>query len=245
MRKCHPQLAHSRAPDESFASIVQLDLSGREQFETALSPNLDGGLKPSHKLYQPAPVPPNLLCFQLILKAHLGYDLPCYHSSNAAIPQCALQGGAVVAALTAWRDARVLEIFEDSSEWLDGTRDNESDEKTYQDCINKLVVELHYWFTYDDGSSRSPFSAGDSDIFVQASPLTRNLIKNMNEPGFPTSIQENIESYMGGCGYLQQDLKRLTDVVFQSIPTSKCYEWKSWHGNCDAECEMLRRQKMH
>ena len=103
-RKCHPTLACSRHPDQSMDSTYKLDLSSRQtKYKQALSST--GGK------HQKAPVPPNMLFFEIILEAYMGYTWDSFHADDVHLPRCAVMGGTVVAALTGWRDEHVLQLF--------------------------------------------------------------------------------------------------------------------------------------
>ena len=43
----------------------------------------------------------------------MDYVVPSFHSSDATQPRAAAMGGAVVAALTAWRDNAIANLFKD------------------------------------------------------------------------------------------------------------------------------------
>jgi hypothetical protein len=225
-RKCHPCLEQSRHPDGSFASIPELDMSEHERQQNFL--NWDEYEYESYELYRKAPVPPNFLCFKIILEAFLGYTWPCFHSSDPELPRCAVQGGAVVAALTAWRDPEVLRLFEAAQldAWIDKRlkRNNPFFEE-YENRKTQLLDELHNWFQYNGIDSRSVFSTGDVDIFLQASSFTRSLTRNLKDLGLDSDIRERVESFIGGCGYVQDDLKRLADSVFEKVEVNR--RWRS------------------
>jgi len=236
-RKCHPSLKECREPDESFASIPALDMSNQERHSNHLKQD-DVEYKASHELYRKAPVPPNLFCFKLILEAYLGYKWPKFHSPDPTVPRCALQGGAVVAALTAWRDPEVLRLFEQAQlhHWMHKRRKGgryvyDGGRHEYEDLETRLLERLHNWFLFRMereprwGENRedvplapqSPFSTGDADIFLQASPFTRKLIGKLNMNGLDSGLREEVEAFIGGCGYLHDDLQRIADTGLSGL----------------------------
>lgn len=200
LRKCHPLLSTGRSVDESFQAICALDLSGRhERNKSCLSNSTDG-----------APVPPNLLFFEIILEAYMGFKMKRYHSSDPTMPRGAVMGGAVVAALTAWRDTKVVRFFavyDLENELIEGgTR--------YFQAKHRLVSALHECFL----RSQSPFASGDVDIFLQPSALTRSLVEHLNQAGLNHDVRKHVESYIGGCGLVQGDLHRTATAVYQNEP---------------------------
>lgn len=201
MRKCHPLLSTGRSVDESFQATCALDLSRRHyrSKSSCLSNSIDG-----------APVPPNLLFFEIILEAYMGFKVERYHSSDPTMPRLAAMGGAVVAALTSWCVPEVVNFFavhDLENKLVEGG-------KRYFQAKHRLACALHECFL----RSESPFASGDVDIFLQPSALTRSLVKYLNEAGLNHDIRQYVESYIGGCGLVQGDLHRTADTVYEHEP---------------------------
>ena len=124
-----------------------------------------------------------------------------------------------MAALTAWRESPVLHLFAQASLHEDFESDVDKQDRhsvlTYAERKEKLWNGLHDFFQYQTGQiawgepPSSVFSTGDVDIFLQASPLTRNLLKKLQDCGMDSDLRNRIESFIGGCGFLQEDMHRL------------------------------------
>jgi hypothetical protein len=234
-RKCHPTFAAVRVPDDSLKSIVSLDhslSSSHEKHPNALS-------RRQQYIFQKAPVPPNLLFFEILLEAYMGYKLDggagagagagCYHSLDPQLPRCAVMGGAVVAALTGWRDEHILELFHGADLELELNKQQEdSSIASYLEAKRTLVTALHDWFLYHDDEvqaysreirrvDQSPFSTGDVDIFLQASPCTRRLVDHLIGHGLTQDLRKHVHSYLDACGFGQVDLHRMGKKIYNQL----------------------------
>lgn len=152
-------------------------------------------------------IPPTLLHFEIVLEAYTGYNLganftsghSCYNSPDASIPRSAIMGGAVVAALTSFRDMAVVQAFASSKMFT--KRGNLSVGYGYSEAKQELINKLHTHFLYPQMKlryvGRSVFSKGDSDIFLQASPLSQALMNVFERHGISDDQINLIGSYIG------------------------------------------------
>ena len=195
-------------------------------------------------------VPPTLLHFEIILEAYMGYNLSSssttgcvtsasgddnatsqssyYHHPDSSIPRSAVMGGAVVAALTAYRDKMVVRAFDQSGLFTEEGALQIGDVQ-YWSRKMALLKSLHTHFiykkkirTYYDWGfpappvSRQPcnskYSDGDVDIFLQASPLSQGIVQALHERGIGDHISL-IGSYVGNAGLCDADLGRYAKGV--------------------------------
>ncbi|KAL3913286.1 MAG: hypothetical protein SGILL_006554 [Bacillariaceae sp.] len=173
---------------------------------------------------QVAPVPPNMVFFEIVLEAFMGYSLHgLYNSSRWAMPRAAVMGGAVVAALTSWRSRDIINAFSDSM--IEAELQNPSaDEKSYNETRSKLVTKLNLKFSHSQ-PDRLAFSNGDVDVFLQASPFTRELLRVFSRlgGGVPATVIDHISSFTGGCGIAGGDLQRFAGAATKRIPINDKY----------------------
>jgi len=167
-------------------------------------------------------VPPNLLYFEMILEAFLGYKIT-YNSKDPTLPRAALMGGAVVAALTAWRDRTVIHKFKSSELDRKLLKATQNDQKTYLETRDEIIAFLLDYFC-DDNSPKSGFSTGDADIFLQASPLTRSLVQSLMKAGLSGELLDEIGSYLGGSGIVHEDLHRFANQLCGHL-------WKEYYSD--------------
>jgi hypothetical protein len=150
-------------------------------------------------------IPPTLLHFRIVLEAYTGYNLGAsstsassYNSPDTSIPRSAIMGGAVVAALTSFQDEVVVQafascgIFTERGELIDGD--------IYSEKKQALIKKLHTHFLYLSTHHRSVYSKGDTDIFLQASPLTQALMNIFEGHGISDDQINLIGSYIGNSG---------------------------------------------
>ena len=111
--------------------------------------------RPKNGFYEehPSPVPPNLLLFEILIEAYMGYKWPStagFHHDDPSYPRCAVMGGAVVAALTAWRDPNVLDIVENMNltEFFALKDEDENEEKKKEKVCCTLCNKI---FTKEPG----------------------------------------------------------------------------------------------
>jgi hypothetical protein len=137
-----------------------------------------------------------------------------FHSADITMPRCAVMGGAVVAALTAWCDDKILELFAESdiAAKID-KRQTKQDLKQYLDSKAKLVFSLHEWFIHEnEESGSSPFRKGDVDVFLQASPFPRSLLRRFGGLGLNSDLRNHVGSFCGD--FVQDDLRRMACAVY-------------------------------
>lgn len=231
-RKSHPLLRTGRDVDESFDAIHKLqfddndDRHQRHPSHLRSGPSTSGiGCIPARLVqqapYVAAPVPPNLLFFQIIMEAYLGYKWMRFHSPDPTLPRGAIMGGAVVAALTAWRDPTVLRLFQEAmphihlEEKLASSPGRPLNLAGYFSTKAHLIGMLHDWFLHDDEEDRSAFCNGDVDIFLPVSPHTRALVKCFQEQhSFPAKIRASIKSFLSGGSFGQSDLLRAARTLY-------------------------------
>lgn len=104
-RKCRPELAVARPPDASFdETLIHLDIGSHEMDPNAVQQQQQGEV---------TAVPPNMLYFEILLEAFMGYKFPRYSPpSSSSLPKAAVMGGAIVAVLTSWRQSKVSDQIE-------------------------------------------------------------------------------------------------------------------------------------
>ena len=154
------------------------------------------------------PVPPNYLFFEICLHGFLGYSTPnFFHSKDNSLPRGAVMGGAVVAALSSWRDPECFLLFNELDTFLQeveaasGSASAMSNEviSTYYSMKQDLLSKVNEHFLRGEGRTSSKYDDGDVDIFLQASPTTRSAIKQLDS--FPPDIKEDIADFLGGSGH--------------------------------------------
>ena len=202
-RKSHPAFHILRAPDESFKEIETLDMSKHKYNVSNNHLSLDSTWRRWRNLPEIAEaVPPNLLFFRIILNSYIGYECHSFHSTDPASSRYAVMGGALVAALTAWRDEQIIGAFHFSE--LE-TFLLEGKAKEYFDEYRKVSLELNQWFMnskrFNDGDEEeewqgrlnSCFSTGDVDLFFQAPPIDRLIFRKLINYGFDSIVMNLIQ----------------------------------------------------
>ena len=208
-RKAIPFACRSRCPDGSLVPLVMSNFERKEE-RLELCDTRDADFR------ECVTVPPNLLVFEMLLEAFMGYNLRgLYNSKDPTMPRAAVMGGAVVAALTAWRQD-IFRVDNGIEELLEI-----KDERKYLLKKSELIREWNNFFLYNQGRRRSnnlnPFSDGDVDIFLQASPLTRALNENLLERGLTQNSVEKISEFCGGVGLCQTDLQRFSAATINRL----------------------------
>lgn len=107
----------------------------------------------------------------------------------------------MVAALTSWRDRSVLSFFQEAELELYITKESPTE---YLTAKESLVQSLHDWFLYKDEQGfgadapppQSPFSTGDVDIFIQASPFTRAPLNKLGELGLDANLRNHVCDFL-------------------------------------------------
>ena len=153
-------------------------------------------------------IPPTLLHFEIVLEAYTGYNLganstsgkSCYNSPDASIPRSAIMGGAIVAALTSFQDEVIVQAFANSNMFTKRGEELNLPGNGYFEAKKELIEKLHTHFLHDDNYHTSVFSKGDSDIFLQASPLSQALMNVFESRGISDDQLNLIGSYIGNSG---------------------------------------------
>ena len=164
-------------------------------------------------------IPPTLLHFQIALEAYTGYNLgasstspSCYNFPDSSVPRAAIMGGAVVAALTSFQDEVVVRLF--ASSGIITKLGKLKGENGYFQAKQVLIMQLHDHFLHSYGDS--VYSKGDTDIFLQASPLTQALMNLFEENGVRDDQINAIGSFIGHSGrnsISAGDFERFADVA--------------------------------
>mmetsp|Transcript_34371 Transcript_34371/g.51522 ORF Transcript_34371/g.51522 Transcript_34371/m.51522 type:complete len:707 (-) Transcript_34371:776-2896(-) len=166
-------------------------------------------------------IPPTLLHFRIVLEAYTGYNLGAsstsassYNSPDTSIPRSAIMGGAVVAALTSFQDEVVVQAFASCGIFTE--RGDLIDGDIYSEKKQALIKKLHTHFLYLSTHHRSVYSKGDTDIFLQASPLTQALMNIFEGHGISDDQINLIGSYIGNSGrnsICAGDFERYAEIV--------------------------------
>lgn len=219
--KAIPALQESRDADESLATLTPIQVKDVEQDQTLR----ERGDAP--------PVPPNRLYFEIVLEAFMGYKIPTYNSADPTMPRASIMGGAVVAALSSFRDTKVAALFKKNGaifKELKKKKPTDEDLAKYKKGMDELVAQLHDHFLHEEkkstksfpkkkksnekeSSNNSPFCDGDADIFLQASPFTRALSQTLAGNGMDSFLQNHISPFLGGCDIVQDDLIRFSSAL--------------------------------
>ena len=168
----------------------------------------------------------------------LGSKTSRYNSPGSSCPRSAVMGGAVVAALTSYQDKTVVEAFRNSDMFDDAGL--QEDPTIYWAAKKSLIHTLHDHFLCKEdieerrvrnrGRTRalqgqrrprpqttgpsSPFERGDVDIFLQASPLTREVlgVLEANGTGDP-DLFGLIGSFVGNASICENGLEQYARTV--------------------------------
>lgn len=205
-RKSLPYLQDMCDPDSSLETLTRVTIDRPQSSDLAKKTTMGGP--------QYLPIPPNLLYFELILEAFMGYSVPSFQSKDPTQPRAAIMGGAVVATITSWRDKKVISIFKQKETAIQEALQDDNKE-SYESAKKDVGQALHRYFLHEDGPrswrrsdvvySNSPFSLGDVDIFLQSSPSTRCLMNKMKE--LPAEVRDMISQHLGGSGFVHRDLE--------------------------------------
>ena len=184
------------------------------------------------------PVPPNFLFFEICLEGYLGYNpkhSAIFHSSDSAMPRAAVMGGAVVAALSAWREIanpdpwwskhsdnkplrdrfhRLENVLKKADLYDDSDLDLLFGE--YVPVKRDLVIEINNHFLRNEGVTYSKFDDGDVDFFLQPSPMTKSIAGKLCQD---EGITKKISKYLGGSGYgfCHDDLHRFAKQLLGNL----------------------------
>lgn len=157
-------------------------------------------------------IPPNQLYFEIILEAYIGYKL-YVDENDPNLPRPAIMGGSIVATLTAFRDAKVVQIFEQYGKKLDKYL-SEKKHTEYFKLKKKIIDEL-------DVNCLEAFQDGDVDIFLQSSPHTRRLMEKLEHSlEFKSDVVQHIFSFIGGNNRdLQLYTEKMVGMLEKGIDT--------------------------
>jgi len=228
-RKAHPQLLKGEKSEDSYGGITPITIEKKKEPGTSntgededISDNKYGD---SEDFDGKQVVPPTLLHFEIILEAYMGYNLSStndslhdrrssyYHHPQSTRSRAAVMGGAVVAALKAYEDKEVVSAFDKSG--LMSSKDGAIQIKdTYWIKKASLIKTLHNHFS----------SKGDVDVFLQASPLTQEIVNALHKHGIKEhSLISHIGSYVSNnSGLCDKDLGTYTqDVINNAVSTPR------------------------
>ena len=221
-RKAVAYLSHVKEPDGSLRPI---DIRGHDRMSYALS-SLSSSSKttPLLELEEECimAVPPNLLYFEMCLTAFTGYNLQgLYNSNDPAMPRAAMMGGAIVAALTSWRDPCIIHMFQSMMDHVfqEPTSSNAMDLEQYSKLKTRVITKLHgHFHLSSDSGVYSPFYQGDVDIFLELSPTTRNIRQKLVPD---TVLYDKIQAFCKiGLGETHYDLLGFSKAILQRLEAS-------------------------
>jgi hypothetical protein len=205
LRKVNPAVwnhsAHGREPNGEF---------------NALAYPLD--MKPAQEMIREHLLPPNLLFFEMMLEAYCGYPLQGYfHHIDPSMPRAAIMGGAIVAVLVSWKEVRQMQEWQELKDWFRPPSETTTTSSpptpiqldSYDSIVERLQRKLQDYFY---GSS-SLFAAGDVDIFLQPSPLTRSLTDCLAQHGLEGDLWKQVTTYLGGFEMCEGDLRRFATAL--------------------------------
>ena len=212
-RKAINYLQTTIVPDET---LVPIEVEGYDDIDPAYPERLRNNKAT-------LPVPPNYLFFEICLHGFLGYSpANFFHSKDNSLPRGAVMGGAVVAALSSWRDAACLSLFKEFDTFLQKVEGSDrrlkkKTQQTYQTLKQDLLSKVNEHFLRGEGKTSSKYDDGDVDIFLQASPTTRSAIKPLDS--VPPDIKEAIADYIGGSGHgwCHGDLRRYATFMLGTV----------------------------
>ncbi|GAX23148.1 hypothetical protein FisN_33Lh040 [Fistulifera solaris] len=165
-------------------------------------------------------LPPNLLFFEMMLEAYCGYPLHSYfHHTDPCMPRSAIMGGAIVAVFVSWNDVRHMKEWRELEYWLRSPSETNELSPTplpydsYDSIVERLQRKLQDYFY---GSS-SLFAAGDVDIFLQPSPLTRSLTDYLAQHGLEGGLWKHVAEYLGGFALCEGDVRRFSTALCENM----------------------------
>ena len=205
------------------------------------------GHRPSHLCIPHTPgqdtaMPPNLLYFKILLEGIMGYRIGILKGEKRhLLPRWSVMGGAVVAALTAWRKERIRKLFTaqelDLAVLLLAAVESDDDQELYWETKHRIVHQINLIFMYgidpqhpgrrdcypktdqERTEEIAPeFSDGNVDIFLQVSEETFRLQKTLSRV-LPRDVLKCVEDFLGG-SYVREDLRRFADCFLdgQHLP---------------------------
>ena len=216
-RECIKEMRTMRSLDNSM-DAHKMDTGTRRQSHLCI-PHVPGD----------EAIPPNLLYFKIILEGFMGYKVGLLRGSRQLLPRWAVMGGAVVAALTAWRKEGVRRLFQESDldNLLLAASFSEHDRAAYEETKEGIVRQINLLFMYgtdpsdpkrlcypqSEGSRTETiapdFSESDVDIFLQASEQTFRLQRTLWKH-LPREVLSCIEEFVGET-FVKEDLRRFAD----------------------------------
>lgn len=186
--------------DDSFNDLQRIQCDGYERHKKHLTTALTDGKSIVYEA-----IPPNQLYFEIILEAYVGYKL-YVDENDPNLPRPAIMGGSIVATLTAFRDAKVVQIFEKYGKKLDKYLSEEK-ESEYFKLKKKIMDELLDCLA----AFQEAFQDGDVDIFLQSSPHTRRLMEKLEHSlEYNSDVMQHIFSFVGGNN---RDLQSYTEKM--------------------------------
>ena len=236
-RKAHPQLLKGKKSEDLYRGITPITIEKKNEPGTSntgededtgediASDISDNKYGDSEDFDGKQVVPPTLLHFEIILEAYMGYNLSSmndslhdrrssyYHHPQSTWSRAAVMGGAVVAALKAYEDKEVVSAF-DKSGLMSSKNGAVQIKDTYWIKKASLIKTLHNHFS----------SKGDVDVFLQASPLTQQIVNALHKHGIKDhSLISHIGSYVSSnSGLCNKDLGTYTkDVINNAISTPR------------------------
>ena len=161
-----------------------------------------------------------------------------FHHDDPSMPRAAIMGGAIVAVIMSWRDPLVMEMKEwnEMKQWFSNPASQKDD--SYEALVERLQNQLQDYF-YGASSSSSllyrdnpeleeylkkrsaAYVAGDVDIFLQPSPLTRSLASHLARHGVEEDLLQHVTGFMAGFQFCEGDLKRMSTELCEKpiVPT--------------------------
>ncbi|GAX28684.1 hypothetical protein FisN_33Hh040 [Fistulifera solaris] len=155
-------------------------------------------------------LPPNLLFFEMMLEAYCGYPLQGYfHHKDPCMPRAAVMGGAIVAVFVSWNEVQHMEEWRELEYWLELSSETPSPPShgSYDSVAERLQRKLQDYFY----GLFSLFAAGDVDIFLQPSPLTRSLSNCLTQ--HIGDMAKHVAAYLGGFEWCEGDLRRFATAL--------------------------------
>lgn len=189
--------------DDSFNDLQHIQCDGHERHKKHLTTALTDG-----KSFVYEVIPPNQLYFEIILEAYIGYKL-YVDENDPNLPRPAIMGGSIVATLTAFRDAKVLRIFEKYWKKLDKYL-SEKKQLEYFKLKKKIIDELV--------GCLEAFQDGDVDIFLQSSPHTRRLMEKLEHSlEYNSDVMQHIFSFVGDNRDLESYTEKMVGMLEKGI----------------------------
>lgn len=151
-RKAHPGLISLVEETDDFNGLTPIAVEEPNKRKRAHGGSRDESVDGPDNLKGGHVVPPTLLHFEMLLEAYMGYSLNSdesyYHHPDPSYPRAAVMGGAVVAALTAYRDEVIVRMFETSGLFTESGQLQGPHDKLYWESKASILDSLHGYFTH-------------------------------------------------------------------------------------------------